>query len=298
MNLFIYARNNPIALKDLDGRWSSKGNPFDLLVQPVHQMAIERVLSTQVDKRSLSILTHQQDVIDSRQEPKDQYLHAMTGKGLSKQQAIADANAFVHNEIISARQSTAEANSLQPKIKELKQEIARDSASPKRAAALGEMNDRLKYLTGQQQNLKDAAMVHLGNAIHTLQDATSPSHKGFQTYDDPVPHALEELQYPEVGSSERKQLQAATQWGYEMYNLGEMPENIFDKNGTIMIPREIEAHAESSNVRNTIFDIFTPRLVKPDEESMRSYPGMTPDQIPGPVPSVVPVVGPRLLIRF
>ena len=298
INLFVYARSNPIVLKDVGGRWSSKGSPYDFLVQPVHQMAIERVLSKQVDKRSLNILTHQQDVIDRRQEPKDQYLHAMTGRGLSKQQAIADANAFVHNEILSARQSTAEANSLQPKIEELKQEIASVSPSPKNAAALGEMNDRLKYLTGQQHNLKDAAMVHLGNAIHTLQDATSPSHKGFQTYDDPVPHALEELQYPEVGSSERKQLEAATQWGYEMYKSGEMPENIFDRNGTIIIPQEIAVHSESSNAPNTIIDILTPRLVKPDEESIRSYPGMTPGQVPAPEPSVSPVVGPRLLIRF
>src|SRR5579871_1866355 len=56
--------------------WSSRNCP---LFEPVHQMAIQAVLSNQVSAVQLQILQDQQTVVDEDQAAAQSYEHAMTG---------------------------------------------------------------------------------------------------------------------------------------------------------------------------------------------------------------------------
>ncbi len=87
-------------------------------------------------------------------------------------------------------------------------------------------------------------MAALGDLIHLLQDATSPAHEKFQDYGTQrhwKGHINLERCYPGSGTKEgdyyRKRLEAATQWALDLKNgKAEMPANIFDKDGALMIP--------------------------------------------------------------
>jgi hypothetical protein len=93
--------------------------------------------------------------------------------------------------------------------------------------------------------------IDLGNAIHTLQDASSPAHGGFQIWDndgpfaDHVDHVLLENAYPERNAYGAKteylkmQLEGATRWAYEIFTKKEpMPENFFDpETGELLLPK-------------------------------------------------------------
>jgi RHS repeat-associated protein len=84
--------------------------------------------------------------------------------------------------------------------------------------------------------------VLLGSAIHTLQDATSPSHEGFQTYHDHYPddvfHSLLERHYPAAGTEDRKLLEGATRWAYDIAaGKAAMPDHFFDqRTGEFQLP--------------------------------------------------------------
>jgi RHS repeat-associated protein len=198
-NLFGYARNNPVMFTDPTGRWSSKG--ASVFAEDVHDMAVVNVLSKQVTPEQLVILRDQQDVVDKDQAPTDQPKHAMNGDGQDRKKSIAQANKFVKDNLTAA-----------------KKDIAKNKADPKSTAGF------------------DA----LGKAIHTLQDGTSPAHKPFQTYYDKdlVDHISRENHYPKAGSDDRKNLEAATQWGYDIANgKAPMPKNFFDPDtGELLIP--------------------------------------------------------------
>jgi hypothetical protein len=72
----------------------------------------------------------------------------------------------------------------------------------------------------EAQGNRRQALVHLGNAMHTLQDATSPVHRGFQYWDDKwslslqwVNHEQYELFDPGPGSALYKEtLRAYVFW--------------------------------------------------------------------------------------
>jgi hypothetical protein len=83
--------------------------------------------------------------------------------------------------------------------------------------------------------MTEAAMEHLGNAIHTMQDATSPSHRGFQLWDDNgkftdhLKHHAAEVTLVE-GSADHQALSAATRKAWDLFNQpGPLPEIILDK---------------------------------------------------------------------
>ena len=85
------------------------------------------------------------------------------------------------------------------------------------------------------------AFEHLGNLLHTLQDATSPAHSGFQTYYDGFPlnaiHGAREAIYP-VDKQDRALLEGATRWGYDMAaGKAPVPDHFFDaKTGQLALP--------------------------------------------------------------
>ena len=81
----------------------------------------------------------------------------------------------------------------------------------------------------EKNGCHDQAMQHLGNAIHTLQDTSSPMHNGFQVWDgnthswDALQHGLGEDFDPGAGS----QLDQATGDALKYFNGAPMPENFF-----------------------------------------------------------------------
>ncbi len=69
-------------------------------------------------------------------------------------------------------------------------------------------------------------MKRLGNAMHTLQDATSPAHEGFQYFDNDWNylaqweiHATREFQTLSI--AERIKLDAATQRAWDLFKSDE-----------------------------------------------------------------------------
>jgi hypothetical protein len=64
-------------------------------------------------------------------------------------------------------------------------------------------NSLVKAIGAQRAGDRKTAMVNLGNAIHTLQDSTSPAHEGFQQKGavGDVEHAATEWRDPGAGSA-------------------------------------------------------------------------------------------------
>ena len=152
-NSYHYVSGSVLQARDPLGLWSSAG------VLPVHQTAIDRVLGGRLSSEHREILKDQQVALDDRQRNEDQHMHAMTGAGISRQDAITEANQFVRESLRAAIKA---------------------------------------YNEGETRE----AFVQLGNAIHTLQDASSPAHEGFQRWDADAPlrrqmrHVVQETQYP------------------------------------------------------------------------------------------------------
>ena len=68
--------------------------------------------------------------------------------------------------------------------------------------------------------LHEQSLLYLGYAIHTLQDSTSPSHMGFQAWNedgaffDHVGHIIQEIRYP-YGND--KELVGVTKYAYDIF---------------------------------------------------------------------------------
>jgi len=168
----------------------SDNNPINLIDKnglwptkgwlPVHQRAIARVLDENLSPEDIRILQDQQVTIDEDESLEGSYKHAMKAPGQPEWYARLLAENFVRNEIKAAQDC--------------------ESAG------------------GNSNHVK--AMQHLGNAIHTMQDATSPSHKGFQTWygaslwewPSALDHVLGELYDPGPGSD--LDIATRTAWAY------------------------------------------------------------------------------------
>lgn len=117
---------------------------------------------------------------------------------------------------------------------------------------------------------RDIAWAYLADAVHTVQDATSPMHEGFQEFDeaatlgDLVEHAVGEFQYPGAdyssvgtarsprGASRRQAaLEGSTIWVYDIFLQGVtdgtqrigpqtsgVPSVFFGEDGELLLPRE------------------------------------------------------------
>jgi RHS repeat-associated protein len=136
LNLYAFARGNPLTYVDPSGRWPSKGPIL------AHQQAIDDALSF-LPASDRAILKAQQAAIDAHQfqGTADSPIHAMTPLGRPRESAIRQANNFVRGGIILARQLEASGKHVE-------------------------------------------ALKVLGDAMHTLQDSTSPSHRGFQEWSE------------------------------------------------------------------------------------------------------------------
>jgi hypothetical protein len=209
----------------------------------IHQKTIENTLKDKLEMPSLKTLMEQQARIDREQTVFDQPKHAMSGKDLvtgeevTKEVAIKMANAFVNGWLTRAH-----------------------GLSKKTAT----MNDNTQ---------PGEAMVCLGNAIHTLQDATSPTHSGFQTFElaagiprpfGGISHSTGEILI--IKSKDRTAtLEGVTRWAYSMFKTGEIPEKVFDeRTGDLLLPSGA-AHKNLSRfeVQAILFPEPTPGNNKP-----------------------------------
>jgi RHS repeat-associated protein len=128
---------------------------------------------------------------------------------------------------------------------------AMTGAGQERNVAVLQANE---FVTTKLNNAKEAfksgdlnrAYSELGDAIHTLQDATSPSHREFQVWDErsstyeQAMHSKVERNYPAAGTRERTELEGVTRWAYDIFQgKVEMPKNFFEPGtGYLLLPEK------------------------------------------------------------
>ena len=188
--------------------WSSKDLPY---FEPVHQMAIANILGSVLPPDQIAILQQAQVDVDTHQKFDESFMHAMTG--LDAGQALADEMPVY----IGKSEDFVRAN--------LTDAIARQRAGD-----------------------TAGALQALGTALHTLEDATSPAHRGFQPWSrgesvfEMAVHVMKERVYPTDTSdpeeaAERKALEASVQWGYDIFTgKRPMPDHFFSPQGALNLP--------------------------------------------------------------
>ncbi|GFE88656.1 hypothetical protein [Steroidobacter agaridevorans] len=94
------------------------------------------------------------------------------------------------------------------------------------ARALANEFVRAHFARAWAASTRDEALFRFGVALHTLQDATSPSHAGFQlwsgneTFGEQATHVRAEVFDPGAGSALHRATEAAWQW----FQRGELPQ--------------------------------------------------------------------------
>ena len=183
--------------------WSSKQFP---LFDPVHQMAIEKMVGTSVSSEDLKILKSQQVAVDQDQKAAQSFEHAMTG--------------------LESKADTLETK--RPVYIAKTEKFVADNLS-----------DAIAKRKGGNVS---AAMVPLGKAIHALEDATSPVHERFQPWHDNesflevAQHVSKERLYPEDTGGYQARLEGAVRLAYDIFN-GKVPmlDHFFNTDGTLRL---------------------------------------------------------------
>ena len=182
--------------------WSSKKDP---LFEPIHQMAIENVLKSQVNPATLKILTDQQPLVDQHQKPQESYEHAMTGLEKAGQTVAME----------------------KPIYRRLSEEFIRTNLS--------------KAIQARRAGSYIEAFTALGQAIHPLQDATSPAHEGFQpwSYNESywaiAEHISKERSYP--SDSRKTWLEGVVQYAFDIYmEKVPLPASFFGPDDKLILP--------------------------------------------------------------
>ncbi|MAQ18085.1 MAG: hypothetical protein CMN30_25215 [Sandaracinus sp.] len=105
---------------------------------------------------------------------------------------------------------------------------------------------------------RTAAMEHLGNAMHHLQDGTSPVHEGHQSWDNSqstaealMHHARHEMRYP-AGEAQSR-LEGATRWAYSIFYEG------------VSADSEDMIEYSDSVLQTEFYDMDTGRINLPEE---------------------------------
>ena len=192
--------------------WSS----MDFLgVQPVHQIAIQNVLSNQVPANLIKILQDEQAYVDTFQDATDSFRHSMTGldsvdEPITNEQIkyILEADQFVHEQLSAA-------------------------------------------ITAREAGNIDLAYTNLGIAMHPLEDATSPAHKPFQPwlgskegFLETMEHVDQEWSYPDntndpVQVEQRAELEGSVQYAYDIFiGSNSMPVNFYNHSNGFLINKQ------------------------------------------------------------
>jgi hypothetical protein len=174
------------------GAWASATSP---ITEQIHQIAIEDTLTGRLSPADLKSLLKEQERVDSEQGTTASYKHAMTG---------AD--------------DPAQFNTMRPIYIWCANEYIRSNL----IAAKGQ------YFPGRINN--PLAMQAFGDAVHALEDATSPAHEGFQRWSDSfglitkARHIGKERVYPSSDELRRSRvlLESTVQYAYDAL-LGKQP---------------------------------------------------------------------------
>lgn len=186
--------------------WTSVNGP---LTDDIHQKAIDRVL-TSMSPGDRKVLDDQQPLVDKDQEPLKSAEHAMTGID---------------------------------KVGEL------DGDQKKAYILLCEsllQKEMTSAIEARRANKFPVALPALGKAIHTLEDATSPAHRGFQIWSynfgiwEMAKHIFKERVYPDDSTADRYRghLEGVVQYAYDIYmEKVPMPARYFDPaTGNLALP--------------------------------------------------------------
>jgi hypothetical protein len=167
-----------------------------------HQKAVDKELA-ELSKEDREDLKYAQTVADADQSGRNQYRHAMCD-GESKQ-TVTEAKKLANEYVRSALEKAM-------KYEEISKKYAQEGSY-----SLAKFMHR-------------AAMSNLGYAIHTLQDNTSPAHRGFQTWNEDgcfighAYHGWKERSYPDDDAELRK----ATRLAHDVFSKKKpMPANFF-----------------------------------------------------------------------
>jgi hypothetical protein len=186
--------------------WTSVDGP---LTDAIHQMAIDKVLAS-LSSSDRDILKDQQSLVDQDQEPKESAEHAMTG--IDKEGLNEASQKIVY---IGLTEDLVEA--------------AIRSA-----------------IQARKDNNVGRGLPILGKAIHALEDSTSPSHRGFQSWSysfgliAKTRHVIAERIYPNDNTVDRYQshLEGVVEYAYDIYlEKTPMPARFFDPTtGMLLLP--------------------------------------------------------------
>lgn len=169
--------------------WSSKSIPP---CEPVHQIAIQNVLSNQITPDLILILQNEQTVVDQDQQATNSFEHSMTGIADEMQTTNVETPIY---------------------IKESEEFIR---------------TNLLAAIQARKAGLTNTAFESLGKAIHPLEDATSPAHKPFQAwrYNESlfaeIAHVLKEYSYPDNKNdtnqvAEKAELEGSVQYAFDIF---------------------------------------------------------------------------------
>jgi hypothetical protein len=197
---------NALLYAGLSGAWTSVNGP---LTDDVHQKAIDRVL-TSMSPADRKVLEDQQPLVDKDQEPLQSAEHAMTG--IDKD---GEVEADERKNYIGLCEALVQ--------KEL-----------------------MAAIEARKANDLQIALAALGKAMHTLEDATSPAHRGFQVWSfqfgiwEMASHVFKERVYPDDSAPDRYQshLEGVVQYAYDIYTeKTPMPASFFDPaSGSLILP--------------------------------------------------------------
>jgi RHS repeat-associated protein len=143
-------------------------------------------------------------------------------------------------EIMKGRQDFMDAN--QSPAGQYEHAMWDDRAGTRAEAIQNANNAVMARLLGARAQAagSDAFFEELGDAIHTLQDATSPSHRGFQDWHPQSvgKHSDAERRYPAEGSAERAELEGVTRWAGDIAtSKADMPGRFFNPDsGRVELP--------------------------------------------------------------
>jgi hypothetical protein len=185
---------------------------------PIHQQAIDAALEALgVPDDLRRVAVEQQAIVDDDQTTQDSFEHAMTG---------------------------SEVGRLHPP--DIQPWIAKADAYVR------------QHLTAAiQAGATTEGFQHLGVALHTLTDASSPVHQRFQPWAedegiiDKLIHVMQERAYPDEGSSERVELEGAVRWAYALFLRGEasLPPQFFTPDGLLALPDEYRSTPITTGAR-------------------------------------------------